>query len=825
MAAPDEIAWPIEEETLDVPPAGWVIAQLATAGIREPIWCVRAMGMLFGPAAAFAAPPMAGAEDMWLHDIVATHARDGAHPTRARSGAALGSVVLPAWLRANTQYELGGAMVDVVRYALPPVDRTAAGAQARLQIELRRLADMGLTLDMITRNVLALPSAQAAGAYLASPVWLGICVALRADGADGPTHFPVALDAVRLTFSADDFEEVGANNARTNGVAYKLPAVRASTEPLKKVRAIYCAMDPAMRYEMLGTGVDYKAGVPPADDGRAVAPMAITQALWAVRDRWLRDVYELHVRQYVLLTLCVAHVEYLARYFMPAGGDPRFARAAYLLRRAAVREFANTMDTHILDQIVRDLRHPAVPYTHAVNEEEVRYWVWYALEREYALAMLYRARATARAATTDAARRDARAAKFWHRSYARALEAYALPGADIAAGLELGRVQVSEAWLERVRAQWEYAHAADATADAAVGAFWDGLKTEIRARGAMGPETTAPPIRAALDGITRAAYARFVLYTFHEETPVHAAERADIVSAADRLSSDAYAAFVREMPAKDAIIEDLFNYFCHVWVPLVGRRSMPRMLFELHTKHYALLINDTNVNLQGLHDQSIRAYMATQGNAYATPRVVDDEDVAILSYRETVARIAVNAYRARVAALNWHTDFFAHWTSPNTAAARAALSYVARLDAFEHTALRMDVAARARPLLPPWVLTCEELGQARLVVCAEAWPLYRAWDNVRVQWTAVLSYDGEREAGRTEITHAVMARAMPQLELRGATLLSELRGHGARRCGATHRAMVTVYCAVEGTFFTAARVAARERFQATRTCILNILDY
>jgi hypothetical protein len=690
-----------------------------------------------------------------------------------------------------------------------------------LQIDARELLNIGVSLTQVIDYVWTLPSKEASEEHLISPMWLTIRDALLTDTTIGPTHHPVHLGAFHLTFAADEFVEVGADSALSDGVSYKLPAVRGSSDLLQKVRAIYRAMDAPTRYALLGAGVDYTTCTPPRDDGRVAVPRTISSALFDVRMRWLRNVYGPFIRQYVMLSLCVAHAEYLSVFFNPHDTmvDARLRNAAELLRRAAIREFSCAMEAEVLAQLTLDLEHPSVAYTHALHEEEVRYWIWCALEHTHAEELLARAREATRAATTDAARRDARNAKYWHLSYARALGRYSLAHTDIVNGLAQWGGRVSDQWLETVRAQWRTTHDNDTCDTDRVTTFWTTLKEEARAHGVLTANAALPSMRNTLDGIARLAYARFVLCTLHKEPAAHL-RSTRIAEEADRLNSDGYHAYLNEMAPIDSAFEYWSNYLSKVWIPLVGHRTTPRVLFELHAKWDVLLI--TNTHLIGQVHTRIPDYMRNNPGEYAIPDFIDNEDVRVLGDRASLVRMAVNGHRERVAALNWHTAFFAQWTRPNAASLRSVLTYVARLDAYEHVALQLDANTRARPGIPPWTLTCEELGQARLVVCAEAWPLYRKWDNVRVTWEAAVSI-GTRRAATMNVAHAVIAHTLPQLELRGATLLSELYG-GAHTSGG-HRARIEVKCTVDGAFFTTSSLDATEQFRAVQTCILNILDY
>jgi len=821
MDAPDEIVWPTLEETLAVPEVGRTTALLAKAGIRDPRWCARAMEMLFGTGAVFKALSHDAPDDTFLWQIVEECARLGTHPLRADSDATLSAFVLPAWQRAYPQYTLNGANNLTLRNAIPPRKRDAEWLRSRMQIDVHELRDNGVILTDAMEHILALPSKEASEAYLISPMWASIREALETDTTDAPTHHLVRLGAFHLTFAADAFVEVGGDSALSNGVSYKLPAIQGSSDLLQKVRAIYRAMDAPARYAMLGAGADYAVCTPPRDDGRVAVPRTISSALFDARARWLRNVYGPFIHQYVLLSLCVAHTEYVNVFFRPHNimENGRMRSASELLRRAAIREFSATMDAEVLRQLTLDLEHPAVAYTHALHEEEVRYWIWCALEHTFAEELLARAREAARAATTDATRRDARNVKYWHLSYARALGQYSLASTDIVNGLVQWGGRVSDQWLEAVLAQWRTAHDSGTCGSERVVSFWTALKAEARERGVLAAETALPAMRGTLDGIVRLAYARFALYTLHKEPAAHLSSTR-VAEEADRVNSDGYWAYLSEMNPEDRAFEDLSNYLTKVWMPLVGHRTTPRVLFELHAKWDSLLI--TNVHTLDQNDISIPSFVRNNPGEYVMPDFVDGEDVRVLGDRARLARMAVNGHRERVAAHNWHAAFFAQWTRPNTEKLRSVLSYVARLDAYEHVALQLDANARARPGIQPWTLTCEELGQARLVVCAESWPLYRKWDNVRVTWEATVSF-GARRAATINVAHAVIAHTLPQLELRGATLLAEL--HGGAHTKGGHRARIEVTCTVEGAFFTTPGLPATEQLRAAQTCILNILDY
>lgn len=820
----DLIEWPsvAVDPSPAIPTMNILVSNMVAAGVEDPRPCARAIVYLYGPGVTFAhvgAPP---GTYIGPRTVLDENARSGVIPAHVRSAAAFSTTVLPAWVRENPEYSLGGNRAAAVRDALPEIVRDRDTVRAQQRRDIRRLIAMGETRDTITAAVLAIPDVPAATQYVGAPVWERIVQVLQ-DHALGevPSHAPVKLGEFRWLRHTDDCKEVGVDPL-VNKFSSSFAEMRLAPDLLHNVHSLYQAMDPRRYFAMTHIGLDYAVAIPPADDRRVRVPGAFSFPLHSTRERWLGEMYELHLRHSLSLTLCVAHNEFLAGLLeLPANLSPQMRRARSVLTRIVMREFAATMDAEILDQCMRDVVHPSVAYTHAVHKEEVRYWIWCALENVYTddclLAMSQRA-----TGGTNEARRRMHDEMKWAKKFSTALKGSALSPADIVTGV-LHSGKISEAWLTEVYDQWMVAHDTtdlDIVLPIGTNMWMDALRDEARKRGAIGNAVTLDTFQTALDDITRIVLARFILYTFYETRQNFGVVRDAVISEIVRQSTPQYAVYIGQLPQDAMATEDLNNYLASIWLPLVAHWSSPSLLYAIHEHLVGLDIIPRRDGPDGrVEAASIESSMRDNPALGDAP----PPEIAALP-ANALARFVVREYRDKIAALNWYTAFFEKWTVRNAAELRGRMSFAARLDGHEHLAFLLSITTRGRIMSIPMTIPTETLLQGRFAVPAEAWPLYRTWSRTRVRWNFVLSFDkGATAAYETSIEYDVIMRVLSPLEISGSSVLGTLCAGYA--CVPPCPVMLTITCTVHGILRTTARIAATENVRASSTCVLFIPDY
>lgn len=816
-AAPVELhgTWESPEEREQIVPSISTLADtFITARTPWPQTVARGTFFVFGPVATFARLGLAqGAGPPPLLDLIAGLAAADVVPHVADSETAFSSVVLPAWRRAFPAYAAEWA--DTPLGAAMPGPRKDV-AEHPVHDAAVALLNANVGLGKLRQDVLALPGATAANAFLGRPVWTKILQVLgkRARNA-GPTCDPPRLGEFRAYSPSDDYERLMASAAGVWGIPKRLEKPRLDSALIKRVRAIYREMDPTRRFTATHRGGDYTRGIPPQGK-RVRRPTKLSGPAVKARTLWLHEVYALYVHGFLAMSLRVAHLEFLAAFYV-APGSPSGRRTRNALLRLSVDWGFRRGPSAMLDQLFEELTHPAVVYTHPATVDEARCWVLCALEQIYAASI-----ATARipvALDADAVEAD-RLVKQWARMYSATLAETVLGTEDIARILSRDGKTLSTAWLDEVKSEWTALHAADAmeaSTEADVTAWLESLQVALTEANVLAAATTMPTMQDVLNRVAGIAWGRFFMATFHEQHPPTnaAGEPVDVVAETARITSIPYALSLGHLAARIAQTTELEDFLDRVWLPITATRSSPEVLYATQDVHTALhVVNETDAIAAGEDD---RIVARAAGAPWPHPAAVGDVDV------NGVVRFLFSEQRAVLAGLNWNAGFFVDWARRNTKALRGRLAYVARLDAYELDAGFIDLRQRGDVVRMEYAFTASSLERAIFVAPVERWPLYKEWTRVRVEWRVHAQIG---EGGRYNLVyehgldeHAVV---LGPPEIRGVSILAAIREMQGGPIPLD--TLVEIECIVQGSFVTARPAATTEDTRATRCCLFTVLS-
>lgn len=806
-AAPLTWASP-EERDVEVGSAGTLADAFLRLGIQWPSTVAEGISLFFGATSVFAETGLApGVPARSLQDQLADYASAGSIPLAADSDLAFSLVVLPVWKRMFPEYaQLEGTMYN---------STAPKQLQHTLTEEVRRVAEqlveMGIGLQQLRTDLLELPGAAAVEDYLEHPIWDAVLRAAdRCARAAGPTATAPALAPFRAVRPGDEVEHVEDVDG-VSVIPHTFPAKRCAADIGHRVRSIYRNMAQERYATVTRRGGDYVKGLPP--HGKKIRdPARLSSVAHDTRARWLRDIYTLYVGKLVAFTINMAHMEALSEYYVVADGTVNQLRALNMLVKLSVTWLAHGEVATIVKSLLSELLSPGVAYSHPVTAEELRYWIWCALEREYV--------ARQAVIATPVGDEAARLAKKWARLLSASLATFALAPGEIAALLAYDRQTVSAAWIDAVYTDWQALHVNDQlplSAQSDTDQWVAELRAALMEHGALGGERAAPPsIQTTLAGIRDLAYARLFLFTFYEQHGPRDAEGdpLDLATEIQRIVSVPYAASMGHLDPALARIAELRDFLEHVWLPMTNTRSSPDILYAVRNHHAQLFIDHETEEIATGADVRIATLAPHGNNAYPLPARVTAISEA------GVVRHVVLATREHCA-LNWHARFFRRWASRNADAQSAVLGYAARIDAYELDAAVVDAALRGELVRPECPTSVERFELATAMTTATEWPLYKEWTGMRIAWTVDVEFPSTGQRVRVMVHEfEQFARVLPPQELTGSSIWAAVQEECDGEPEETVR--VIVRCEARAEFVIARPASATERVRANQTCIFTV---
>ncbi len=801
--------WASPEERADVHPS---ISALADAFIAArtpwPQTVARGTFFVFGPASVFARIGRAPDEPAAVSDLLEEMQRIDVMPHDGTGESGFSAVVLPAWKRAYPEY---AADWDIPLGSAIPV-RESRRAN-RLHAVAVELLAMQVTMGKLRREILALPGVTALNAYLGRPVWRRMLAFLgeRAD-ASGPSCVSPEVGEFKTYSPSDDYEYVHAGSAKEAGIPRLMHIPRLDAEPLQRVRAIYREMDGSRQFDTSHRGSSYTRGIPPQDK-RVTKPTKLASTTLKARTLWFQEVYGLYVQGFLATSLRVAHLEFLAPFYVDPGGSTVSSRARAVLMRLSVDWAYQRGPRAILDQLASELTHPGVAYTHPMTTDEARCWVLCALEHIYATNV-----ATARVpvGVNEAAMDADRLVKQWARMYSATLAETVVDPVELARLMTIGGKRVDTHWLEGVRAEWSALHAADYVEDSAeqeMTEWLEQLQTAMTENNVVSDLATMPSMQTHLDEVAGIAWARFFMATFHEDHPPTSTDgtTVDVAREIERTTSIPYALRLTHLATPIAQATELEDFLGRVWLPMTCTRSSPDLLYSVNTRLPMLRIDSESDAVVSGEDTRV----ADSAGVYIPPAEVTDVP------DPGVARYLFSTQRDVLARYNWHAEFFERWAGHNTRELSGRLAYVARLDAYEADAANHDLRLRGKTVLHARAFTAADMERIWFASPVEKWPLYKEWTNMRIMWRVLATVgDGGREILVYDNEFDDHARVMHPPEIRGLSILTALRD--ACSGPVSDDTHVHLECTVRGTFLTARPSTTTETVEATGSCIFTV---
>ncbi len=795
-----------EERELTHPSISALADAFIAARTPWPQTVARGTFFMFGPVSVFS---RIGRTAIPIQDMLDELTRADILPHDASSTSTFATVVLPAWKRTYPEYANDW---DIPLGAAMPSRRSRRENQ--LHAVATELQELQAGMGKLRREILALPGVAASNAYLDRPVWHKMIAFLeeRATTA-GPSCEPSEMGEFRLYSPSDDYELVTAGSAGEAGITRRMENLRLDAEPQHRVRAIYREMDGPRRFDASRRGGSYTRGIPPQDK-RVTRPAAMTAQATRARTLWFREVYTLYVREFLGMSLRTAQLEFLAPFYADQTGSQMGSRARVALMRLSVDWAYERGPRAMLEQILSELLHPAVAYTHPMTTDEARCWILCALEHIYATAV-----ATARVpvGVNEAAMDADRLVKQWARMYTATLAETVIDPQELASLMTLGGSRVGTYWLEGVRAEWNSLHGIDyieEAAEAEVAAWLEQLQTAMTEANVVGDMETMPSMQAHLDAVAGIAWGRFYLATFHEDHAPTSADGSpvDIGHEIDWTTSIQYALRLTHLDVHIAQTKELEDFLGSVWLPLTATRASPALLHAMHAKLDTMHIDSESDAVRNGEDTRIRE----AGGVYIHP-----ETVANVS-EDGVVRYVFVAQRDVLARPTWHASFFERWAGRNTRELSSKLAYVARMDAYEVDAATHDLQKRGDTVIWSRAYSAEDMQRSWFASPVVQWPLYKEWTRMRMTWRAWASFGGgDDEIPVYDQTFEEHSRVMHPPEVRGYSILEALRGVCAGPV--TDDVRVRLECTVWGMFVVARPASATETTFATRTCIFTVL--
>jgi hypothetical protein len=808
-AAPLTWASP-EERALHVGSAGALANAFLLHGVQWPSTVAEGMTFFFGAVSVFARIGLAPGDAVQsMHDLLADFEQAGGIPFAADTDLAYTLVALPAWRRMFPGY----ANPAGPAYSTAAPRKMAHGLSEEVRRVAKQLNEMGIGLHQLRTDLLELPARDAADEFVNQNVWDAVLTATaRCALAAGPTATPPELGPIRAVRPGDEQVHVD-NVAGVDVIPATFPAQRCAADIEHRVRAIYRSMAGDRYSTMTRRGGDYVKGLPPHDK-RVRAPASLTPVALEARTRWLRDIYTLFVGKLLVLATNIAHLEMMDAYYVGDALSNRQNRAVELLARLSATWYARGEASTITSGLLAELLSPGVAYTHPVTAEELRYWIWCALEREYITSL-----ATAQVPAGD---EQARLDKKWSRMLAAALGPVALAPGEIAALMAHDKRTVSATWVDAVYTAWQALHVddqLDLSAQTDTDRWVAQLRGALAEHGALGGEGAMPPsIHTTLDAIRDLVYTRLFLYTFHEQHEPRNADGMplDLAAEIQRIVSVQYAAGMEHLAPDIARAAELRDFLERVWLPMTCTKSSPETLYAVRNRHVQLFIDHESEGVDDGSDVRIAALVPHGDNTYPLPARVAAIPVA------DVVRHVVLATREHVTSFNWHARFFRSWASRNASALAARLAYVARMDAYELDAGAMSAALRGELVRQERPVTVERLVFSTAMTTPTEWPLYKEWTNMRVAWTVDVEFPSTKQRIRV-LAHGFdqFARILPVQEISGSSIWESVK----EVCDGEpeETVHVIVQCNVRAEFVIARPATATEQVSAARTCIFTVL--